>query len=388
MSNITKTIHIDSRFPSVDMLRHKAQKKIPRFAFEYVDGGCNNEINLRRNTSEIREVQLKPYYLRGFKDLDMSCEIFGQTYSAPFGMAPIGLQGLVWPRATEILAQTAHDHQLPFILSTVATADIESVSEITEGKAWFQLYHPSESTLRDKLLERCEDAGLNTLVILSDVPTFGYRPKEIRNGLSIPPKMNARNIFQIATHPHWALKTLQAGQPEFKTVKPYIPKGLSLRHLGLFMNKTFSGRLNDERVKEIRDKWKGNLVLKGVASAEDTEKAIKLGLDGVIASNHGGRQLDHGPSTISTITEIANAGRDKIKVMMDSGMRCGPDIASAIAKGAEFAFLGRAWMYGVAAMGEKGGDQVASILKTELMQVMQQVGCENVKDLPDHLINE
>lgn len=381
-----KEINIHPKYPSVDLLRQKAKKKIPRFAFEYLDGGCNNEINLRKNTAEIREIELKPYYLREYQGISMETELFGTKYSAPFGIAPIGLQGLMWPRATEILAKAAKEHELPFILSTVATADIETVADITEGKAWFQLYHPAEQDLTDKLLQRAADAGIDVLVLLSDVPTFGYRPKEIKNGLSIPPKMTLDNMIQIASHPHWAVSTLLAGQPEFKTMKPYIPKGLSLKHLGLFMNKTFSGRLNPDRLKRLRDQWKGKLVLKGVASAEDAQKAVQYGMDGILVSNHGGRQLDHGTSTIAVLDEINAVAKGKVTIMMDSGMRCGPDIANTLAKGAEFAFLGRAFMYGVAAMGCKGGDQAISILKRELQQVMEQICCEKVADLANHLV--
>ncbi|MDP5139722.1 MAG: alpha-hydroxy-acid oxidizing protein, partial [Spirosomaceae bacterium] len=194
--------------------------------------------------------------------------------------------------------------------------------------------------LRDKIIQRCADAELGTLVILSDVPSFGIRPKEIKNGLAIPPKLSLRNLMQIAGSPRWAIETLLAGQPEFKTLLPYIPKGLSLSHLGLFMNQIFSGRMNEERVKVIRDKWKGNLVLKGVASEEDTEAAIRMGVDGVIVSNHGGRQLNAGQSTIKPLQQISEKYKNKIKIMMDSGIRTGPDIASSLASGAEFTFLG------------------------------------------------
>ena len=169
---------------------------------------------------------------------------------------------------------------------------------------------------------------------------------------------------------------------------PYTPKGLSLKNLGYFMDKTFSGRLNDDKVKAIRDMWKGKLVLKGVASEEDTERAIALGIDGIIVSNHGGRQLDAGQSTIKPLTKIAAKYRDKIKVMMDSGMRSGPDIARTIASGAEFAFMGRSFMYGVAALGQEGGDHTISILKRKLQQVMEQICCERVEDLPNHLIDD
>lgn len=379
-------LKIDPRYPDISYLREKARRKIPRFAFEYLTSGCNSEVNLKRNTAEIRDIQLRPYYLRDYKNISYETELFGKTYSAPFGIAPIGLQGLMWPGASEILAKAAFEHNIPYILSTVGTADIETIGEITEGNAWFQLYHPTDDSLRDKLLQRAADAEYPVLVILSDVPTFAYRPKEIRNGLSIPPRMTLQNILQILTHPEWALKTLIHGQPEFKTIKPYIPKGMSLKHLGLFMNKTFTGRLNEEKIKPIRDMWKGKLVLKGVATEEDAEKAVALGLDGIIVSNHGGRQLDVGESTIAVLPSIAQKYGDQIKVMMDSGIRTGPDIASTLASGAAFTFLGRSFMYGVAAMGKKGGHQVISILKKQLQQVMEQVCCERPEDLHKHKV--
>ena len=379
-------LYINPKYPDIDFLRTKARKRIPRFAFEYLDGGCNSEVNLKRNTAEIREVQLKPYYLRDYQNISIETELFGKKYSAPFGISPIGLQGLMWPRASEILARAAFEHNIPYILSTVGTASIETIGEITEGNAWFQLYHPSDDTLRNKLIQRLAVVEYPVLVILSDVPTFGYRAKEIKNGLAIPPRMTLSNMIQILSHPNWAIQTLLAGQPEFKTLKPYIPKGMSLRHLGLFMNKTFTGRLNEDKIKAIRDMWKGKLVLKGVASEEDTEKAINLGLDGIIVSNHGGRQLDAGQSSIKALTDITQKYKGKIKIMMDSGIRTGPDIACSLASGAEFTFLGRSFMYGVAALGRQGGNHTISVLKRQFQQVMEQVCCERIEDLPNHLI--
>lgn len=379
-------LNYNPNYASIPLLREKAKKRIPRFAFEYMDGGCNDEVNLHLNTAEIREIQLKPYYLRTFKGSSLKTTLFGHEYDAPFGIAPIGLQGLMWPKATEILAKAAFEHNIPFILSTVATADIETVAEITEGNAWFQLYHPKEDDLRDKILARAEDAEIKTLVILADVPTFGYRPKEIKNGLSIPPKMTWSNVRQILGSPNWALQTLLAGQPQFATMKPYIPKGLSLKHLGIFMNKTFNGRLNEEKVKALRDKWKGNLVIKGVATLEDAQKAIDWGLDGIIVSNHGGRQLDAGESTIKPLQRIVKEFKGKTTLMMDSGMRSGPDIANTLASGAEFTFMGRPFMYGVSALGKAGGQHTISILKIQLQQVLDQLCCERVSKLSEHLV--
>ena len=376
----------NTRFPAIDDLRHRAKKKIPRFAFEYLDGGCNEDINLHRNTKEVRDVELIPQYLTKHSGSDMRTELFGHTYDAPFGIAPIGLQGLIWPNSPEILAKAALKHNIPFILSTVTTMSIERASELTEGRAWFQLYHPAEDKLRDDILKRAEVAECPVLVLLCDVPTFGFRPRDIRNGLAMPPKMSLKNMLQIMGRPDWALRTLINGQPSFKTLKPYMPKGLDMGQLGEFMNQTFSGRLNAEKIAPIRDKWKGKIVLKGVASEEDAERAVRLGLDGIIVSNHGGRQLDAGQSTIAPLRPIAEKYGDKIKVMMDSGLRSGPDIARTLATGAEFTFLGRTFMYSVAALANRGGDHAIGMLKAQLQQVMEQICCEKVSDFPNFLV--
>ncbi len=379
-------VEYNPKYPSIDDLRERARRRIPRFAFEYLDGGCNEEVNLRKNTTEIREVELKPYYLSPHQHSDTSCELFGKKYDAPFGVAPIGLQGLIWPNSPVILAKAAVAHNIPFILSTVSTASIEQIGKVTGGKFWFQLYHPRENRLRDDLLDRAENAGCEVLAALCDVPSFGFRYKDLRNGLAMPPSMSFRNIMQIMGRPNWALNTLLHGRPRFETMFQYFPKNLNIKQLGKTMNETFAGRLNEEKLQSIRDRWKGKLVLKGVASLEDAEMAIRLGLDGIILSNHGGRQLDAGQSTIRTLPAIAEHCKGRITVMMDSGIRTGPDIARTLASGAEFAFLGRSFMYGVAAMGEEGANQVISLLKLQLKQVMEQVCCERVNELSKHLV--
>lgn len=369
------------KYPAIDDLRERARRRIPRFAFEYLDGGCNEDVNLHKNTAELREVELKPLYLGAHAGTDMRTELFGQVYDAPFGVAPVGLQGLMWPGAPEILAKAATEHNIPFILSTVTTASIERIGEITGGKFWYQLYHPADPALRDDILDRAAAAGCQVLCVLCDVPSFGYRPRDIRNGLAMPPRMTLRNIIQIMGRPEWALRTLLHGQPEFATMKKYMSKGLDMKQLGAYMNQTFSGRVNEERIAPIRDRWKGKLVLKGVASEEDTAMAIRLGFDGIIVSNHGGRQLDAGQSSIRSLEPIVRNYAGQIKIMIDSGLRSGPDIARVLASGAEFGFLGRSFMYGVAALGAAGGQHTISILKTQLKQLMEQVCCERVGDL-------
>ena len=372
-------------YPSVAHLRERARQRMPSFAFEYLDGGCFSDVNLRRNTDELREVQLNPYYVREHAGSSLKTTLFGVTYDAPFGIAPIGLQGLMWPGACEFLARSAFLQNVPFVLSTVSTADIETVAELTEGRAWFQLYHPADDDLRDKLLKRAWEAGIRVLVVLADTPSFSYRPKEIKNGLSIPPQMSVRNVLQMLAHPTWAFGQLRRGLPSFATMQPYLPEDLDLRHLGLFMNKLFSGRLTAAKLGALRERWPGKLVVKGVVTEEDAETVLALGVDGFIVSNHGGRQLDVGRSTVRALTPLAQSFGQTTEVMMDSGIRSGADVACALASGASFTFLGRSFMYGVAALGAEGGDHTATMLKRQLQQVMEQVGCPSPNDLPKHL---
>lgn len=376
---------INSKYPSIADLRSKAKSKMPKFAFEYLDGGCNNDDNLKKNTSDLRAVELIPEYLKPTVKVNLQTSLFGITYDAPFGIAPIGLQGLMWPKAPEILARAAFENNIPFILSTVTTSSIERIAKITEGKAWFQLYYPAKEEVRKDIIKRADEAACPVLVLLSDVPSFGFRPRDIRNGLAMPPKMSTRNFYEILKRPEWALKTLLHGQPEFETLKPYMPKDLNLSQLAKFMDETFDGRLNEEKIKPIREQWKGKIVLKGVTSEADMEKAIRLGLDGVIISNHGGRQLDAGESTIKSLKKLQAKYKDKITLMMDSGLRNGPDVARTLAEGASFSFLGRSFMYGVGALGNQGAQHTIELIKTELMQVMDQLGCEKTTDLPQFL---
>ncbi|RZK58578.1 MAG: alpha-hydroxy-acid oxidizing protein [Pedobacter sp.] len=383
------TFPYHSQYPSVADLRRKAKSRIPKFAFDYLEGGCNEGLNLSRNESDFGNILLKPNYLRVGGEIDMSVELFGCKYSAPFGVSPIGLQGLMWPNAPEILAKAAAKHDIPYTLSTVSTSSIERIAEVSDGKAWFQLYHPTENSLRDDILNRLKAVECPVLVVLVDVPAFGLRYKEIKSGLSIPPKMSINNILQAFARPLWGIKTLQHGIPSFATLKPYMEKGLDMSQLGQFMNKTFTGKVDIEKVQAIRDMWKGPLVLKGIATDEDMQAAIQIGVDGVIVSNHGGRQIDAGESSINSLIKLAGnpAYKSKLKIMLDGGIRSGVDLARAHAVGSEFNFMGRPFMYGVGALGNEGGEHTINMFKTHLYQIMQQLTIEKISQFPERLIN-
>ena len=378
--------YFNNNFPDVADLQRQAKKRIPKFAFDYLEGGCMEEIGVQRNRADIEAVQLRSELLKPFSGSDLSVELFGHKYSAPFGIAPIGLQGLMWPKSPEILAKAAAEKNIPYILSTVSSSSLERISEVSEGKAWFQLYNPTDDVIRKDLLSRITAAQYQVLVVTVDVPTFGFRPRDIRNGLAMPPKMTLTNILQMLSCPQWLLATALAGAPEMETLKPYMPKGMPTDQLAAFMNKTVMGRVDVDGLKPIRDLWKGPLVVKGLINELDVEAAIALGADAVIISNHGGRQLDAGESPVEPLQRISKKYGDKIKIFMDSGLRSGTNIACALALGADFTFLGRPLVYGVGALGNKGGVHTINSLTLQLTQIMNQLGCNNVADLPNHLV--
>jgi L-lactate dehydrogenase (cytochrome) len=372
-----KTSYKNDYIPVAE-LRKRAKSKIPKFIFEYLEGGCNENVNLIKNTREISDIELKPVYITEHKEADLKTELFGHTYNAPFGIAPMGLQGFMWPNAPEILARAAAKHNIPFVISTLTTCTVERINELTEGRAWFQLYHPRETELRDKLIKKVADAGCPVMVLVVDMPTKGYRPWDVRNGFDMPPEISIKNILQMMAKPEWVLKTIYHGRPTFAIMKSF--KDATDGHF------YFDHKLDERKIAEIRDRWKGKLVIKGISSEEDTETAIRLGADAIIVSNHGGRQLDVGQSSIATLGPIVKKYGGKIKIMMDSGLRTGPDVARALALGAEFTFLGRNFIYAVAALGAEGGSHMIRGLEVQLKQVMEQLSCVKISDLKNHLV--
>lgn len=381
------TSYFNAKYPTVADLKAKAKKRIPKFAFDYLEGGCIDELGLRRNRTDIEAVQLRSELLSPFAGSELKVNLFGHSYNAPFGIAPIGLQGLMWPKSPEILAKAAAKMNIPYILSTVSSSSLEHIAEVSQGNAWFQLYNPSDEVIRRDLLKRIVAAQYRVLVVTVDVPTFGYRPRDIRNGLAMPPKMNLTNILQMLSRPPWLLATAKAGIPQMETLKPYMPNGMQSDQLAAFMNKTVMGRVDIEGLRPIRDLWKGPLIIKGLISESDVAAAIQLGADGVVMSNHGARQLDIGESPVKPLQRVSKKYAGKIKFLMDSGLRSGSNIAAALACGADFVLLGRPFVYSVGALGDNGGIHMINMLTQQLSQIMNQLGCENVADLPKFLVD-
>jgi L-lactate dehydrogenase (cytochrome) len=367
-------------------LKSIAQSRIPKFAYQYLTGGCNDDCAVRKNREALDAVLLKPSYLSACGEVDLSVTLFGRTYSAPFGIAPLGLSGLIWPRAAEFLAQAAHKANIPFVLSTLASTSIEIAAEHARENFWFQLYPPSDLSIRADLIRRAQAAGCQHLVVTIDVPTAGRRPKDIKNGLSVPPRITPRSAFQVMMRPAWALATARTGMPQFASMAPYMKNLSNLSDVANYVRTALKDVVDGAMLRQIRDSWPGKLIVKGISHIEDAEVAIEAGVDGLIVSNHGGRQLDAAEPSINTVAAIASAAGDRVVVMADSGVTSGPDIARFLARGAQLVFAGRAFTYGVGAFGEAGAEHTIDILRLELLQVLEQLRCSAPAQLREHLV--
>lgn len=368
------------RYPSVADLRNRARRQIPYFAWEYLDSGTGRDDGAQRNTDAMRQVTLTPRFMRGEMNPDTKTELFGVEYAAPFGVAPVGLTGLMWPQAENILAKAAAKFQIPYSLSTVATQSPETIGPLTNGMGWFQLYPPRDPGVRKDLLERVKAAGFTTLLVTADVPTGSTRERQRRAGVTVPPKMTPLMIYRCMVRPEWSLATLMAGTPSFKGVAKYA-SGADLQNMTAFIGTGLGGTLDWTYLDEVRKEWDGPIVIKGIMSAADARDAMSFGAEGIGVSNHGARQCDGTPAAIEALPGIANVVDGRAAIIFDSGIRTGLDICRALALGADFVLCGRAFMYGVAALGARGGEHVADMLMTDFVNNMHQLGCRDIAEL-------
>ena len=373
------------KYPRISDMLAPAARRLPAFVHAYLAAGTGQGQAMSRNEAAYADIHLMPQFLRGRVTPDTHCSIFGKTYSAPFGVSPIGLQSLIWPGAEKILCRAAADAEIPYTLSTVAGEDIETIGPLSDGHGWFQLYAPNDHGVMRDLLARAKQAGFTTLVLTADVPGPSRRedmrlagaPIGSRNPMSITPRV----FWQCLTHPAWSLAVLaNGGKFRFKNLEPYSSTS-ALQNVTEYIGSQLNGSLTWDYLDEIRKVWKGPMVLKGLLHDEDIDRAVAAGMDGLVISNHGGRQLDAVPPSIRRLPDVRSKVGDNFTLMVDSGVRSGLDIARAITCGADFVLLGRAFMFGVAALGSKGGDHVVSVLKDELENTMVQLGIENLTEL-------
>lgn len=367
-----------NRYPSVQYMREKAYKRMPHFSWEMIDSGTGQEHGVARNEADLQKVEIVPRMLAGKFEAEMKTTLFGQEYAAPFGVAPVGLSGLLWPKAEIYLARAAAKAQIPYTLSVVGAETPETVGPECGEYGWFQYYPTQDKEVRNDILKRAKDSGFKVLVITVDVPITSSRERQLRAGIRVPPEKSLRTYWTVATHPTWAIETLKRGTPHLITLEKYAGKDDEFR---AFLGRVLHGRPNWDDVSEIRDIWDGPIVLKGIMDVADALEAHKRGFDGIVVSNHGARQTDAAPATISVLPEIAQEVSGKLSIIFDSGLRTGMDIVRARALGADFCLLGRAFLYSVCALGEAGGHHVAKVLADDYANNMVQLGVKDVDEL-------
>lgn len=372
-----------NRWPALNDLYAPARRRIPRIAWEYLDSGVGAEQALARNLDALAAIPMTPKFLGDAPTPDISSTLFGKTRALPFGTGPIGMSSLIWPGSELMLARAARDAGAIYCLSTVAGESIEAVGDAAPG-SWFQLYTPNDPTMRRDLIARAKAANFEALIVTIDVPVASRRERQRRAGVGMPPKIGPSMIADFLMHPAWLLATLRRGAPTFENLKRYAtPEELS--NISVFVNARLSHGVTPQLLAEIRRDWDGPLMVKGVLDPAEAEVALAAGVDGIIVSNHGGRQLDLAPAAIDMLPRIAETVAGRAAILMDSGLRSGADIARALALGADAALLGRPFLWACAAGGDAGARHAFDILADDLRNVMHQLGCATPADLASRL---
>ena len=379
-------MELDLSHPSIEDLRRKAQKRIPRFAFEYLDSATGRELGAKVNRDALDAIGFLPSVLCGRTKANLQAKLLGKPYDLPFGIAPVGMSGLMWAGAERMLAQAAVAHNIPFSLSSVAVASPEDVALHIGQNGWFQHYPVKSADLRRKMLPRIKAAGFHTLIITVDVPEESRRERQRRANLTVPPKADLRTLTEMAVRPAWCLAQLREGiMPRMRFFDDYVPQRgrESFTHAGALIR----GIPDWQYLEELRAEWDGHLIVKGVLRPEDAKRMVEIGADCIWVSNHGGRQFEAGPAVIDQLPKIRAAVGKDVPLIYDSGVAWGLDVMRALAKSADFVMVGRAFQYAVAAFGRKGIDHLVHILKADITANMSQLGLENLDQLPSYLLD-
>ena len=372
---------LTAKYPALSDLKARAQRRLPKFVWEYLDSGTGAENTKALNRDALDRLKMMPSILHGEFEPDLNASLLGQSLPLPFGIAPVGMSGLIWPQAERELARAAARWGIPYCLSTVAAAAPEEVAPVLGDHGWFQMYPPRDPDIRRDMIRRAQDAGFTTLVITVDVPVASRRERQTRSGLTQPPKLTPRLMAQVAMRPAWAMAMRKQGMPRMRMLDKYIDgEHANLppsAHVGYLLRTS----PNWDYVQWLRDHWAGPLIVKGVMHATDAPRLESLGVDAIWISNHAGRQFDAAPATISVLPQMRAA--TSLPLIFDSGVEGGLDILRALALGADFVMLGRAWHYALAALGpDKGPDHLVHILTEDLKANMGQLGAKTLRNLP------
>ncbi len=368
---------IKNKYPRVNDLKEKAIKRIPFFCSEYLLSGTGNDNAVEMNRNIFKNIFLTPKYLKGTVIPNTSQKLLGTEYAFPFGVAPVGSGGLIWPGAEVALAKMSTSKKIPYCLSSVASLSIEQVSPYLNGNGWFQLYPPKDKKIRDDIIKRAKQANYDKLVVTVDIPATARKERLLKAGITIPPKLNFKTFFQILSKPRWAISSLLQGVPSFGTMTKY--EFFSQNKIDNSWNE-MPRFIDWEYLEEIKEQWNGHLIIKGILDEDDALKASKVS-DAIYLSNHGGRQIDFVPNPIQLLPNIRKKLGKDYPIIIDSGYSSGQDISKALALGADFVMLGRPFMIGLAALGINGAEHIHHILQEELINIMEQLCCKDISDL-------
>ncbi len=363
---------------NIEDLRQLARRRVPRALFEYVDRGSYDEISYKANSDDLKAIRFRQRVLIDASNRSLATTMLGEKVAMPVAIAPTGLTGLLHGDGEILAARAAEAAGIRFCLSTMSICSIEDVRAAVKKPFWFQLYVFRDRGFSESVIERAKAAGCTALFVTVDLPLRGQRHADIKNGLEVPPRLTLRNALDIATKPSWALSVLMGKRKSFGNIDAYLKNKGGVWAAGRWANDNFDSSLSWDDVNWVRKIWPGKLVLKGVLDAEDAKHAADLGADAIVVSNHGGRQLDGAPSTIAALPRIAEAAGDRIEVLFDGGVRSGQDVLKALALGARGCLIGRAYLYGLAAMGEAGVAKALSLIGDELRVSMSLTGVRDI----------
>ncbi|MEQ9913556.1 FMN-dependent L-lactate dehydrogenase LldD [Pectobacterium polaris] len=368
--------------------RAAAQRKLPPFLFHYADGGAYGEHTLRRNTADLADIALRQRILKNVSDLSLETQLFGEKLAMPVVLAPVGLTGMYARRGEVQAARAAAQKGIPFTLSTVSVCPIEEVAPTIDRPLWFQLYVLKDRGFMRNVLERAQAAGVKTLVFTVDMPTPGARYRDAHSGMS-GPNAAIRRVLQAMVHPQWAWDVGLNGKPhDLGNVSAYRGTPTTLENYIGWLAENFDSSISWQDLAWIREMWKGPMIIKGILDPEDAKEAVKFGADGIVVSNHGGRQLDGVLSTAHALPAIADAVKGDITILADSGIRTGLDVVRMIALGADGVMLGRAFVYALAAAGEVGVVNLLNLIEKEMRVAMTLTGAKSIADITtDSLVN-
>jgi L-lactate dehydrogenase (cytochrome) len=367
-------------------LRALAARRVPRALFEYVESGSYDEITLRANLAELQALKFRQRVLVDTTGRSTATEFLGETAALPLAIAPTGLTGLLRGDGEILAARAAAAAGIPYCLSTMSICTIEDVAEATRRPFWFQLYVLRDRGFSAEMVARARAARCSVLVVTVDLPSRGQRHADLRNGLTVPPRLTLRNMVDVATKPAWALGVLMGKRKTFGNIEAYLKGKVDLMGAGEWSTRHFDQSLNWRDLDWVRKIWPGKLVLKGILDVEDAKTAAELGADGIVVSNHGGRQLDGAPASVAVLPAIVEAVGHRTEVLFDGGIRSGQDVLKALALGARACMIGRAYLYGLAALGEQGVTKAIELIRQELEITMILTGTKDLRGVPKSVL--